>query len=516
MDESVFYIAEGDPSDKNSQESFASSGSIHTSQQHASFRQADCPKNGALLTGFGQGQRLFVASANKAVINVYSWGKEGVDQRIPIPEALRCLAIINHPQSQNEKSSSHKLSTPTFKIPWLLAGGSKSGKLYIWELASGNLLCVKDAHYQGINAVQFSNCGTYIITASEDSRCMVWKTLDLISVYYNDIDHMRSVKPYYSISDNTLSITDIAITQSGLSNDLKLYTVSKDSTLRIYDITTKQLLSTFVLPFASETLVVDPANRAVYVGLSNGLIRSIPLYQINPHSSVLESVGGNKKIITLDNDPNLKSSFIHHQQRISNDNKNKSILHKSSKQEDDSNKPIYVTKLAISTDGTNLVSGDSLGRVFISDIGSKQVVKSFTPCNSPISFVQVNSVPLNVNTDTKIDKKHRLLPQLKRVLVNNEQIDHQLFMEITHIDENSDEEEDFEQWLIAKSNEELEFKNLSNIRSTIKTVSNNNNSTTANDDELQDKLAKVSKAYTELRKKHEELIQEHSRVLNNL
>ncbi|KAK6462577.1 Pre-rRNA-processing protein IPI3 [Scheffersomyces coipomensis] len=530
MDESVFYIAEGDPTDKNSQESFASSTSIHTSQQHASFRQADCPKNGAVLTGFGQGERLFVSSISKAIINVYSWGKDGVDQRIPIPEALTCLTIINQPttfqfhqqfqQYHQHQQSNSKL--PSFKIPWLLAGGSKSGKLYIWELSSGNLLCVKDAHYQTITSIKFSKCGTYLITASEDSRCMIWRTLDLISIYYNDVDHMRSIKPYYAISDNTLAINDIEITSNGLSNDLKLYTVSKDTTLRIYDITSKQLLTTFILPYSIETLVLDPANRAVYVGLSNGLIRSVPLYNLNPKTSILESVGGNSKIITVDNDPNFKTSFIHHQQRTSSLNQNKSILHKSN-HEDDANKPIYITKLSISLDGTNIISGDSLGRVFASDIVTKQVIKSFTPCNSPISYIHVNSSPLGLVSDSNklVDKRHRLLPQLKRILASNEQVDHQLLMEIPAEvdDDDEDDDEDFEQWLSTKVSQELEFRNLSTINSTVKTIASKNTNTNVHasaNEELQDKLSKVSNAYNELRKKHEDLIKEHSKVLNNL
>ena len=146
MDESVFYIAEGDPNDKHSQESFALATSIHNSQQHASFRQADAPKNGAILSGSGQGERLIVAAPNKALLNVYSWGKESPDQRIPLPEALTCLALVEHPNtrlfSEFHRNSEFKL--PSYRVPWLLAGGSKSGKIYVWELSSGSLLCVKD------------------------------------------------------------------------------------------------------------------------------------------------------------------------------------------------------------------------------------------------------------------------------------------------------------------------------------------------------------------------------------
>ena len=152
MDEVVFYIAQGNPADKHSQESYGYVTSIHSSKQYASYRQADSHINGTAITGIGPGERIFTAVPNKALINVYSWGKESVDQRIPIPEALTCITLINHPNGSNNNSDNddnqlYKL--PNYRVPWLLAGGSKSGKLYIWELSSGNLLCVRDAHYQG-------------------------------------------------------------------------------------------------------------------------------------------------------------------------------------------------------------------------------------------------------------------------------------------------------------------------------------------------------------------------------
>ncbi|KAF6063064.1 hypothetical protein FOB64_006078 [Candida albicans] len=143
----------------------------------------------------------------------------------------------------------------------------------------------------------------------------------------------------------------------------------------------------------------DPANRALYVGLNNGLVRSIPLYSINSHTSVLESIGGMNKIITT-------------------------------KTGDD--KPVVVTKLTISFDGTSIISGDSEGRVFVSDIVTKQVVKSFTPCNSPIAYIAVETVPddfvnnLATSTTTnKADKKHRMIPQFKRVLASTNSEEHQ-------------------------------------------------------------------------------------------
>ncbi len=522
MDEVVFYIGEGDPNDKHSQESYGYITSIHTSKQYSTFRQANSFKNGTVLTGIGSGERIFCCVPNKALINVYSFGKESIDQRIPVPEALTCLNLINHPISSiNNKDDDELYNKSNYRVPWLLVGGSKSGKLYIWELNSGNLLCVKEAHYQGITVIKSSKCGTFLITGGEDARCIIWNLHELISIYNdksdkNDSNNNNIVKPYWQITDNTLPLTDLILNDVEILNDLKLYTTSKDNTVRIYDIMTKSLLTTFILPDSVECITKDPSNRALYVGLSNGLIRTIPLYQINPHTSVLESIGGMNKIITLDQDPNLKNTFVPHQQQ----------------QQQNEGKQILVTKLEISLDGTNIISGDSQGRVFVSDIVTKQVVKSFNACNSSISFIAVDTVPngfdLSINDTTTTttknnnnkDKKHRMIPNFKRVLASTNPEDHQLMLDIPgkiQTSNNKKNDDDFENWLNNKQMEELEFKNLSNINSTVKKVENGSSSNNNdNNKELEDKLQKVSQAYTELRSKHEELIKEHAKLLDKL
>ncbi|KAL6453393.1 IPI3 Pre-rRNA-processing protein IPI3 [Candida maltosa Xu316] len=494
MDEVVFYLGIGDPSDKQSQESYGYITSIHTSKQHASYRQANSSINGTAITGIGSGERIFTAVPNKALIHVYSFGKESIDQKIPIPEALTCLTLVNHPHfHQNNKDVLYKV--PNYRTPWLLIGGSKSGKIYIWELNSGNLLCVKDAHYQGVSVIKSSKEGDFLVSGGEDARVLVWNLHELISIYTKgkDDEDSHHVKPYWQITDNTLPITDVILNDVGVLNDLKIYTTSKDSTVRIYDVMTKTLLTTFILPDAVECITKDPANRALYVGLSNGLIRSIPLYQINPHTSVLESIGGLNKIITIEHDPNLKNTFVPHQEQ-----------------------QVSVTTLEISLDGTNIISGDSKGRVFVSDTVTKQVVKSFTPCNSAISFISVDTIPTDfdktgtLTSKSQKDKQHRMIPQFKRVLTSLNQEEHQLFMDIPATIKT--DTEDFESWLNQKKLEELEFKNsFSGINSTVKQVNSNNGN---NNTDLEDKLDKVSKAYTELRSKHEELIKEHAKLLS--
>ena len=78
-----------------------------------------------------------------------------------------------------------------------------------------------------------------------------------------------------------------------------------------------------------------------------------------------------------------------------------------------------------------------------------------------------------------------------------------------------EDEEDFESWLARKSQEELEFKNLTHINSSVTVTGAAPTTTDSTVKELEEKLAKVSKAYTDLRGKHEELYEEHNKLLSD-
>lgn len=475
MEETIFYIGQGKVGDTHSQESVATISSLYNAKQFQIFRNADCSRNGSCATGIGPGERFFVASETKALINVYIWGKESINQRIPIPEPLNCLSLCQVPHLSNTSSNSQGFNLPSYRIPWLLAGGTKTGKLYIWELFSGNLLIVKDIQYQGINILKFSNCGTFLISAGEDSRCVVYKTIDLISI---DGTQQEPIKPWYMITDHTLSVTDFMISE-GILNDMKLYTVSKDSTLRVYDLFQKEIIMTFVAPDPIETITRDPAGRRLYIGLTNGKIRSIPLYENN--NSVLEAVGGIGKIITLTNDLELNETFVFHQ--------------------------LTITQLKISMDGMNLISGDENGMIYISDIVSRQIIKEFQ-INSSVSFIDIQQIPKEVLEVPLInDKKTRLIRPLKRVLNDGNKFHHELYYEIPSVPKIGN---NFDQWIDIKARQELDFKlHVSEIVN----GNNNNNNSNINDNT---QMAKLSLAYNELKSKYDELLNDHKKLLQQI
>lgn len=453
MDESILYVPEGP-------DGSALAASLHLTRQNSAFRYADSKFLLAVCSGQNAGDRLFLAGS-KPLITVYSWGKESPDQRIPVPEPLTCMALCKHPSNEE---INHKV--PNFQLPWLLAGGSASGKLYIWELSSGNLVCVKEAHYQAINVLKFSECGTFLVSGGADARCSVWKTLDLVTI--DDPESQKSASAL-TFMDHTLAVTDICLT-TGIRSDIRLYSSSKDGTIRNYDLTSGKLITTFVLPLSVECLAVDPAGRACYAGLSDGTIRTVLQYKVNPHTSVLEAVGGNGKVVTLATDPELRELFVHHQ-------------------------PSRVTSLRVSLDGTTIISSDESGRVMVADAVTTQVVKALSQVPSSIIYLAVDTV-LTGSQSGRFEKKHRLIPQLKRVLVDGDISKHVVSMELS---EEIKPQPDFELWLQQKAEEAREVGEQKEHKHKEK-----------EQDSEAEKLAKLTKAYGELRQKHEQLLREMS------
>ncbi|OWB79584.1 hypothetical protein B5S32_g3812 [[Candida] boidinii] len=522
MDEAVIYTSEGDSSDKHYTTSLSYVSSIHSSQVYGQYRQCYSNKNAVAATGIGSGHKIITACKGNALLHLYLWGKESPEQKIPVPEEITALEIIENPVKLgfNEEEVGNN---------FLLIGGGKSGRIYVWNLNSGLLLNVQEAHYQSVSCIKYSD--NFLISSGFDSRIVVWKILDLINLQsFRDNDSngggINNVKPYTIFSDHKLPVTDLFVSK-GLVTDIKLYSTSQDSTVRCYNLYSKQLLTTFVCPYPVSSITCDPAYRSLYVGFNNGKIRQIPLFApVSKLSNVFEAVGGCGKIITIDTDPELKYTFTHFNDGDANGND--------------------VTKLEISIDGTSLITGDSKGRLLVVDIITKQIKKKLKHLVGPIAFLKIvpvsnevigNNGTGNNNNNSNNDKSIiRAIPVLKRTQIEaidlmkieiNKKItmnDDLKSLLLTNYDDDNLENYngfDLQSFLDETASQEKNFINFSNVNSTvIKSKSDNNNTNNDISEEqakikrLEEKLSTVTKGYSELKKIHEQLYKEHSQLLN--
>ncbi|ODV72130.1 chromatin-binding/pre-rRNA-processing protein IPI3 CYBJADRAFT_168810 [Cyberlindnera jadinii NRRL Y-1542] len=485
MEEVVFYSSEGVADDKQGTLSLAVATTLHSQAQTLAFRQASCYPNGSAITGTKAGDRVFVAAKGKALINVYTWGKESPDQRIPVPEQLCCLVLCPNtmePDAFREGDCDEVDDThlPKYRLPFLLIGGGISGRLYVWELNSGLLLNVKEAHYQMPTVMKVSSDGCHLVTAGKDARVLVWRIADLVQLHKNDEDFV--VKPVHVISDHTLEVTGLAL-NNNIHADCKLYTVSKDSTIRVYSFATFQLLTTFVINGQIDSIAVDDADRALYVGLEDGNIRLINLYEPNRATNVLEAIGGYGKTITLQPDAELKNTITYHSGSS-------------------------VTQLALTLDGSQLISGDSKGRVVVVDLVSKQVVHELKQVHGAITNLAVLNSYQTFDNST-VEKNSRAVPQLKRVIASGESKEHDVLFQISEPEDTK--LFDIDSYLERVGKESLVFQNLTTVDSEV-IVSYSDGAKDSRIKELESEVLKMKSAYKDLRAMYEDLYEENSKL----
>ncbi|BGP43334.1 Pre-rRNA-processing protein ipi3 [Rhodotorula kratochvilovae] len=151
-----------------------------------------------------------------------------------------------------------RLSTMTVSRDGLyMAGGTPDGRIFLWEMSSGNLLVTVDAHYRSVSALEFSDDGAALVSGSEDAGVGVWSIGRLLAA-----TPMNPPAPFATLSDHTLAITDVRV-GLGTFPHCRVMTASMDSTVKIWDLSTSpaSLLSTFSFPHPVSHIAWDTLER---------------------------------------------------------------------------------------------------------------------------------------------------------------------------------------------------------------------------------------------------------------
>ncbi|CAG8574537.1 11662_t:CDS:10 [Paraglomus brasilianum] len=289
-----------------------------------SLRQNNSSKHAVDLVPYsghaGRVGLVMCAQSDRAIINVYSWQKEQVHMKILCPEKLTSLEISNRGA--------------------YCAGGTENGKIYLWELFSGRLCAVFDAHYKKVNVLRFTSDDTVLISGSEDAGVNVWLMASLVDELTDDVP-----SPYYAWSEHSLPITDIVC---GIGSFLtaRVLTSSVDHTCKLWNLSSGTLLTTFVFPTIITCLAMDPAERMFFAGGGDNTIYQVNLYRKGEE----RDIGDGGLVFRGHNAP--------------------------------------LSTLSLSFDSSLLVSGSEDGCVNIWDTSSRQLVKRLAQHKGPITNVQ--------------------------------------------------------------------------------------------------------------------------------
>lgn len=254
---------------------------------------------------------------------------------------------------------------------------SIENRIYVWQMATGDLLAVLTQHYQDVSVLKFLDDGSFFISGGMDNVILIWNLAHVINESRESSS--TTVKPWHTWSGHSLPITDIYTGCGGLMAHVA--SVSLDQTCKIWELRSKELLCTLVFDHSLTSVVLDNSEDHVYVGTSVGLIYQVELFDRN----------------------------MSKEKHISSDKDDAKIFSGHSKQ---------VNLLQISMAANILVSGSLDANIRVWDIASRQCIRVL-PHKGPITNLLVSlKPPLN---QPKAYKNTTIIAPFKRQIVSSGQ-----------------------------------------------------------------------------------------------
>ncbi|KAJ6624937.1 WD40 repeat-like protein [Mycena sp. CBHHK59/15] len=310
---------------------------LQTGSTLASFKQTNAAPHGTAVVQSqdGHGGILLAAQHDKSILNVYNFQKDQISLKIVLPEKLSCIAIDHSGD--------------------FCAGGTSQGRIYLWEVASGILFNSWDAHYRQVTVLKFTRDGVALLSGSEDSGVSVWSVSRLL-----DDDMQGDLPlPYCALSDHTLPVTDIACGIGPFPN-CRVLSSAIDHSVKLWDLSSRTLLTTFQFPQPISCLAWDLTERMFFAASKDGSIHQMNLFRYREDKSgghVMEAIGGAgvTDIIRVGDEEQRRAQ------------KRRLIS---------AGEP--VVSIAISLTSTLLLAGTSTGIIHIYDIPSHQLLRSIS------------------------------------------------------------------------------------------------------------------------------------------
>ncbi|CAI0424504.1 unnamed protein product [Linum tenue] len=186
-------------------------------------------------------------------IHYWSWSKPGVEVKSFLAEPIKPIAA--NPEGT------------------YIVGGGISGKIYLWETATGRLLLERwEAHLRPITCLVFNDDGSLLVSGSEDGIVKVWPLLKVLDDRETDKPSHRYL---YNFSDHTMPITDLVIGYGGWN--AVIVSASEDRTCKVWSLSKGELLRSVAFPCIINALVLDPAETVFYAGGKDGKIYIVAL-----------------------------------------------------------------------------------------------------------------------------------------------------------------------------------------------------------------------------------------------
>lgn len=206
---------------------------------------------------------LFAAQTGKAVINVYNRNKGNQEATVPFPSKVTSIAYADGLE--------------------VLVLGTEEGKLILWEVGTGRISTSAASHLEAVTQLCPVPHNDVILSASSDSTVLVWSIASLLSFEsvaqdYSDATALNA--PIATFSQHRDEITVLGAGHSRRNTNFAI-SASADQTCHIWHIETCEVIRTVLLPSTPISVTLDPADRAIYLGDAVGSVTSIDLLALS-------------------------------------------------------------------------------------------------------------------------------------------------------------------------------------------------------------------------------------------
>ncbi|RVD90132.1 uncharacterized protein DFL_001108 [Arthrobotrys flagrans] len=334
-----------------SPEAYISLHDLHSFTQTSTFKRSCTPANSLAVSP----THIFAAQSDKSVLNVYNRSKNSLETTVPLPEQLTAVTCSSN--------------------GGIVAMGTASGRVNIWETSSGRYTSTPLSHLQKITTITMDPTSTFLLTGSLDTNILVWSIPHLLLP-------SSTKKPSRTLEYHQQPVISI-LCGHGTGPSALAVSAAADSSVIVWNYQDGSLLRTFSLSAVPTCLALDPVDRGFYVGFSDGSIQQVEFSKVGNRTVELgngtttspgENSGG-------DGERSYDSPLYRADERhipIATNGRWSAEGHDSA-----------VTALGVVFQGNYLVAGTESGSVNIWDAATGQLFRTLATYKAPISNVKI-------------------------------------------------------------------------------------------------------------------------------
>ncbi|KAF7547497.1 hypothetical protein G7Z17_g7700 [Cylindrodendrum hubeiense] len=211
----------------------------------STFKKSSTPANCLAVSD----THIFAAQHQKAHVHVYSRLRGNQEALVPFPERIRSLTLAGQ----------------------VLVLGTAEGRLFLWEVCTGRQVSTPPCHVQAVSCLAVTPY--HILSGSDDSNINVWSLSRLLA-----LDTHTEHEPERTLSNHRGAITSLVVGPSTNSETSICVSASKDKTCIVWNFQTGQILRTLLFPTSPICACLDPSARALFVASEDGSLFLVELF----------------------------------------------------------------------------------------------------------------------------------------------------------------------------------------------------------------------------------------------